>query len=321
MAVAQALGEAVGASKTPEAAAIWKASAPILRPGPAGSFDEVAVKDPSVVFFEGRWHLFYTARSKDEYGLGYVGAESLEGLAAAKRHHLERLRGEHSSYAAAPQVFFFAPKKMWCLVFQTRDANYQPVLSTTKTLGDPESWSTPEPLVAKTDTAKWIDFWVLCDEERAYLYYTRGHRDVCVMDTGLAQFPKGFGDPRTVFSPVHEAVHVYKVAGQPLFHMICEYRGDNGMRRFGLAASPHPLGPWKMLDEQYAAGPELSYCPEIPRWTEEVSHGEAIRTGYDQHLEYDADHARLLVQGLPKGAHDGAYELLPWALGLVELQR
>jgi predicted GH43/DUF377 family glycosyl hydrolase len=44
----------------------WQIGDPILSPGLKDSFDEVAVKDPSIVFFEGMWHLFYTARSKTE---------------------------------------------------------------------------------------------------------------------------------------------------------------------------------------------------------------------------------------------------------------
>ena len=72
----------------------WEISDPILYPGPEGSFDEVAVKDPSIVFFKGRWHLFYTARSKEEYTTGYVSAKDLTGLQSATRHELKMIRGK-----------------------------------------------------------------------------------------------------------------------------------------------------------------------------------------------------------------------------------
>jgi len=299
----------------------WIASAPIFQPGAAaGAFDEVAVKDPSLFFFEGRWHLFYTTRSKKRYRIGYAAAETLEGLADATRCPLVQLRGEHSEYAAAPQVFFFAPQQLWYLIFQTRDANYQPVFSTTETIAVPESWSKPEPLVKKEGAAKWIDFWTLCDNDRAYLYYTRDHRDVCVMDTALEAFPKGFSNPRVVFTPVHEAVHVYKVRGGSQYHMVCEYQDAKDMRHFGLAVASHPLGPWTLAKERYAAAEGLLFSDATPRWTAEVSHGEAIRSGYDQRLEYDPAHTRLIIQGLPSGAHAGPYELLPWSLGLITLR-
>lgn len=315
---AETIHEAASVSGIPPGS--WIVSPPLFQPGPADAFDETAVKDPSIVFFEGQWHLFYTARSRHEYGIGYASAKSLEALVTAQRHHLTQLRGEQSAYAAAPQVFFFAPRNLWYLLFQTRDANYQPVISTTATIDAPESWSAPKPLAQKNDAAKWIDFWILCDTDRAYLYYTRDHRDVCVMDTELALFPQGFANPRPVFSPVHEAVHVYKVSGASEYHMVCEYREDKDIRHFGLAVAPHPLGPWKIREEQYAAGGQLAYPPGAARWTEEVSHGEAIRIGHDQRLEYDAVQPRLLIQGLPEGAHTGPYPSLPWALGLIERQ-
>jgi hypothetical protein len=48
----------------------WNVGDPVLLPRSRGSadarhlFDEVAVKDPPVVFFPGLWHVFYTARSE-----------------------------------------------------------------------------------------------------------------------------------------------------------------------------------------------------------------------------------------------------------------
>ena len=56
----------------------WRPEGPLLVPGPSVAFDHTAVKDPSLVFFEGRWHLFYTARGNNEYTTGYVSAEKLE---------------------------------------------------------------------------------------------------------------------------------------------------------------------------------------------------------------------------------------------------
>ena len=38
----------------------WTLSDPILSSGPIGTFSEIAVKDPSIVCFEGMWHVFFT---------------------------------------------------------------------------------------------------------------------------------------------------------------------------------------------------------------------------------------------------------------------
>ena len=99
----------------------WLVDSLVMLPGPEGSFDEVAVKDPSVVFYDGKWHVFYTARSKEEYTTGYVSAETLAGLQTAPRHELKMIRGK-KRYACAPQVFYYEPQRKWYLIFQTLDS-------------------------------------------------------------------------------------------------------------------------------------------------------------------------------------------------------
>lgn len=47
----------------------WTMGAVLLHPGPPASFDAVAVKDPSIVRYRDRWHLFYTARNQTDYML------------------------------------------------------------------------------------------------------------------------------------------------------------------------------------------------------------------------------------------------------------
>ncbi len=297
----------------------WSVETPVFRPGPKGTFDEVAVKDPSVVFFEDKWHVFYTARGQDQYTSGYVSAERLEELQESPRFQLRQLRGRNQAYGCAPQVFYFRPQKLWYLVFQTFDSNYQPVYSTTPTIDRPDSWSKPVPLVSKDEKTKWIDFWVICDESTAYLLYTRGHRDLYAMTTDLGDFPNGFGDPRRVFGPVHEAVHVYRAKGLNQYQMFYETRvpGADDLRRWGLAVAEHPLGPWRKVSDDFATADQLVYSRGAERWTEEVSHGELIRTGFDERLEYDPEETAILIQGLRESEHQGAYPELPWRLGII----
>jgi len=296
----------------------WRVGAPVLRPGPKGNFDETAVKDPSVVRFDGQWHVFYTACGRDAHMIGYVAADALESLDAAPRFALTRLRSAREVYAAAPQVFLFAPTQTWYLVYQTRDSNYQPVYSTTKDLRDPESWSPPEPLVAKHEDAKWIDFWVIADDSRVFLFYTRNHGDLYAMTTSLGDFPRGFSRPKKVFSPVHEAVHIYRASGKDEYHMLFERRTYEDLRRFGLATAPRLEGPWIEVTDRFAAVEQLDYPAGVERWTDEVSHGELLRTGHDQRLEYDPASVRFLIQGMRRGEHRGPYVELVWILGVIE---
>lgn len=294
----------------------WTVSAPILLPGPAGSLDEVAVKDPSIVFFEGAWHLFFTARSRTEYTTGYVSAQTLEGLQYAPRHALPMIRG-NSRYGCAPQVFFYEPQAKWYLIFQNRDANYQPVYSTTTTISRPESWSKPLPLIRKDVRAKWIDFWIICDETRAYLFYTQAHRELVVRSTSLEAFPQGWGESQEVFEGIHEAVHIYRAKDDNEYHMIYELN-KGGVRSFGLAIAKDLVGPWKKITDDYATGGQLTFTEGTGPWTDMVSHGEVIRVGYNQLMEYDPRDCRWLIQGIRKEDADVPYTSLPWKLGIMK---
>jgi len=296
---------------------IWEIHDPLFLPGSQGSFDEVSVKDPSVVFFQNKWHLFYTARNKEEYTTAYVSAENLGDLQSAPRHELKMIRGK-TRYGCAPQVFFFTPLKKWFLIFQNRDTNYQPAYSTTQKISEPKSWSTPKPLLKKDTVEKWIDFWVICDETTAYLFYTQAHKGVMMRSTPLPTFPNGWGNSKRVFDDVHEAVHVYKVRGKDIYHMIYELN-EEGMRSFGLACGTDLNGLWKKTTDRYARSDQLRYVDKSVKWTDMVSHGEAFRSGFNERLEYDPDNCRWLIQGILKKDANVSYSALPWKLGIIQL--
>jgi len=293
----------------------WAVGDPILSPGPEGSFDEVAVKDPSIVFFEETWHLFYTARSKTEYTTGYVSAKKLTGLQSAPRHELRMIRGE-SRYGCAPQIFYFEPQRKWYLIFQNRDSNYQPAFSTTATIPNPESWNKAKPLLPKDHPAKWIDFWVICDRTKAYLFYTQAHKGVIVRATDLESFPNGWGEGRMVFEGVHEAVHVYKVKGRDEYHMIYELN-KGAIRSYGLAVAGDLAGSWRRITDSYASGDQLEAVDQTEPWTEMVSHGEVLRSGSDAQMEYEPENCLWLIQGLLRRNAKGSYPSLPWKLGIM----
>ena len=115
---------------------------------------------------------------------------------------------------------------------------------------------------------------------------------------------------------VHEAVHIYKVKGRDAYHMICDL-DEGGMRAFGLATAEDLAGPWKKVTDSYATGEQLKYNDEQEKWTEMVSHGEVIRTGYNQEMEYEPNGCRWLIQGILKKDLKGPYQLLPWELGII----
>jgi len=210
----------------------------------------------------------------------------------------------------------FTPKKKWYLVFQTRDSNYQPMFSTTTAIDKPESWSAARQLIEKDHKSKWIDFWVICDLKKAYLFYTQGHNGVIVRSTNVADFPAGWGPAKEVLRNIHEAVHIYKVKDRREFHMIYELN-KRGMRSFGIATATRLQGPWRRVTDKYATGDQLNWANAAKPWTEMVSHGELIRTGYDEKMEYDPKNCRWIIQGIMKKDSNARYPSLPWKLGVI----
>jgi len=294
----------------------WNISKPVFEKGKPGSFDEISVKDPSVVFFQNKWHLFYTARGTNEYTTGYVSAVELEDLNTAPRFELKQIRGK-TSYGCAPQVFYFSPQNKWYLIYQNRDSNYQPVFSTNTEISKPELWSPYKNLIQKDSNKKWIDFWVMADDKKVYLFYTAAHSGVVVRSTTINDFPDGWGKSKKIFDNVHEAVHIYKVKGKTEFHMIYELNTD-GIRSFGLAKSNKLDGGWIKVTDDYATGTQLQYSRDTKVWTEMVSHGEMIRSGYDEKMEYNPENCRWLIQGILKSELTDDYPSLPWRLGVIE---
>src|SRR5690606_17977245 len=100
------------------------------------------------------------------------------------------LRGYH----CAPHVFYFRPHRKWYLIFQSQ----QPQYSTTDDISKPETWSKPKDFfVGKPDSAPelWIDYWVICDETHAYLFFTGDNGRLYRSRTSIEDFPRGMSDP------------------------------------------------------------------------------------------------------------------------------
>ena len=131
----------------------WTVSEPLFEKGQAGAFDEISVKDPTIVFYNNKYHLFYTSKatyetrdkmphlSKGGSGLGYVAAETLEQLSTAERHDIGKIT---ESVIVAPQVFYFEPQKLWYIVAQTLvdgRPDLMPIYLTNPDIEDIHGWS------------------------------------------------------------------------------------------------------------------------------------------------------------------------------------
>ena len=313
----------------------WKVDRPVFAASPKGNFDDASVKDPSIVFYNNKWHLFYSGLSQDRgLQIGYVNGDKLDGLMEGKRHMLEFFNVENlAKKYAAPQVFFFEPHQKWYLVFQGYWNDVQPLYSCNDNIEDPSRWTQPKLLMPKFEQNSWVDFYVICDQEYAYLTYSRDYRSVYAVRTEIENFPEGFDtdhpiklidDPNIEFG---EAAHIYRAQGTVEYHMIYESSDltNNRERRYSLYSANNIAGPWIVKCADYASKELLKRSRDNKGWPEEVSHGEMIRTNFSQCMEYDPVSVRFLMQGIvssERGKHytPDQYWMLPWKLGILETQ-
>jgi hypothetical protein len=301
----------------------WTVSSPLIYPAKRPPEVVYSVKDPTIVRYEGRWHLFCTIRGqKRSHQIEYICFEDWKGANAAKRYVLTLSEG----YFCAPQVFYFTPHKKWFLICQVSDESrkpsLQPAYSTTSDIPDPNSWSRPTLLFSKhpDNVNMWIDFWVICDSSRAHLFFTSLDGRMWRSETKLSDFPAGWSQPSVALSgDIFEASHTYYLKGLNKYLTVVEAQADG--RRYYKAYLAETLdGQWMPLaatKDKPFAGP-ANTTPTGAQWTDSFSHGELIRDGFDQTLTVDPANIRFLFQGVSDGDMAGKkYGEIPWRLGIL----
>jgi hypothetical protein len=304
----------------------WKATGPLVAADAEAADPQVSIKDPTVVRFEDRWHLFCTLRmASGKVDIVYFNFADWKDAGRAERHIL----GLHDQYYCAPQAFFFRPQKRWYLVYQMADREHKPpfgpACSTSTRLDDPKGWSKPQWMFPDPpEGQKWLDFWVICDATQAHLFFTSLNGRMWHSSTGLDRFPTGWSKPEVAIEgDIFEASHTYRLAGpEERYLTIVEAQGD-ARRYYKAYLADRLAGPWRPLadsrDKPFAAFGNVRQAKE---WTTNVSHGELLRTGVDERLEVDPADLRFLIQGANDREYRGnSYAKIPWRLGLLEMVR
>jgi Glycosyl hydrolase family 62 len=305
----------------------WSVSTPLVSPATRSSDRCYSVKDPTIVRFEDRWHLFTTIRSeKRTHQIEYLNFRDWADANKAERHILTL----SDSYFCAPQVFYFTPHKKWYLIYQVVDNSRKPALqpaySTSTDIAAPGSWTAPRLLFENqpANVSAWIDFWIICDETKAHLFFTSNNGLLWRAETRLDDFPRGWSVPGVVLrDDIFEASHTYHLADSHEYLTIVEAQGAAGRRYYKAYLAPRLDGEWKPL----AATSEKPFASRRnvrggESWTDSFSHGELIRTGSDEKLEVDPGNLRFLFQGVSDAARAGKnYGEIPWQLGLLEPER
>ncbi len=275
-----------------------------------------------MVFAEGRWHMFATVRMKSgKLDIEYLNFSDWELANQAPRHILAL----HDQYYCAPQIFFFRPHGKWYLVYQLADKSrtpaFGPCFSTSQELSNPRSWTRPQPMVTNAPpNPKWLDFWVICDQNKAHLFYTSLDGHMWRRETSRKNFPLGWSEQRLALEgDVFEASHIYKLRERKEYLTMIEAQGQ-GCRYFKAYLAPSLEGPWRGLADS-AAKPFAAYSnvQQPLEWTANISHGELLRAASDELLEVEAKDLRCVFQGASDKEYRQAYGNIPWRLGLLNL--
>ncbi|GIH65345.1 non-reducing end alpha-L-arabinofuranosidase family hydrolase [Microbispora siamensis] len=304
----------------------WSSSGALIAPKPDSSHNIAGIKDPTVVYYNGKYHVFASTAQASGYNLVYLSFSDWSQAGSATHYYLDRTP-IGSGYRAAPEVFYFAPQKLWYLVYQTGNASY----STNPDIGNPNGWSAPKnfysgmPDIIRQNIGNgyWVDMWVICDNANCYLFSSDDNGHLYRSQTTLANFPNGFGNTVIALQDsnrnnVFEASNVYKVQGDNRYLLIVEAIGSSGRRYFRSWTSNSIAGSWTPLAASESSPFAGSSNVTFPggAWTNDISHGEMVRTQVDQTLTISPCKMQYLYQGRDPNS-GGDYNSLPWRLGLL----
>ena len=307
--------------KLPE---MWEYSAPLISPETRDRDPSRAQKDPSVVFYDGKWHVFMTVKLPGRSAIEYCSFDTWENANAASR---TILRVSDSDYYCAPQVVYFRPHKKWYLVYQAGMPGSDKMwvaYSTTADISDPGSWTKAKPMLdgGKEDPRKvgGLDYWIVCDEQRAYLFLTSLDGRMWRLWTSLAEFPQNFRDCKLALqAKIFEASHTYRIKGLNQYLTIIE---ENGRRYYKAYLADRLDGEWTPVadtpERPFAGWNNIRPAAGVEPWTDNVSHGELIREGCDETMTIDPARLRFVFQGMwDKHKTGKKYGQFQWRIGML----
>jgi len=291
----------------------WVSTGPLISPKNSGW---LSIKDPSVVKYNGIYHVYATY-----YDTAYRSMHTsfTDWNNAQQAPHISQ-NGTTVGNTVAPQVFYFRPHNKWYLITQWGGS-----YSTTDDINNP-NWSAKKKLLQGEPTNA-LDFWNICDANNCYLYFARDDGALYVSKTSIANFPNFSGYTKVMEDHrgngnqyLFEAPNVYKLDGQNKYLLMVE-AWPSGPRMFRSWTSSSLDGPWTALadtDSNPFAGNNNVEWPS-GKWANGISHGELIRSGFDERLTVDPCNLEFLYQG--QAGNSSEYNKIPYKLGLLRLKK
>jgi hypothetical protein len=306
----------------------WQSSGMLVSPKSDATHNIVSIKDPTVSFFNDRWHIYATtANTAGNWQMTYLNFADWSQAASAPHYYMDRTPG-FSGYRCAPQMFFFRPQNKWYLIYQSQP----PQFSTTSDPSRPETWTRPQNFFASTPAGMPslpIDYWVICDSANCYLFFTGDDGRMYRSQTTLHSFPNGFGPVSIALQDsnrnnLFEGSSTYKIKGMNKYLTMIEAIGPTGARFYRSFTADRLDGEWTPLahtwNAPFAGQNNVTYAPGVADWSDDVSHGELLRDGNDETATIDTCNLQFLYQGRNPSS-GGEYSQLPYRLGLLQAVR